>query len=61
MLEPFLDSLEMIGRGDVDPLVTKIAKDALGIKFTDVGVLAKEVVALLEGIDVLAVAFGILF
>jgi len=56
MLEPFLDGLEMIGRRDVDPLVTEVAENTLCIEFADIGVLSKEIVALFEGIDILAVA-----
>lgn len=57
MLKPLLDGLEMICGRDVDPLVTEVAENALCIKLADVGVLSKEVVALFEGIDVLAVDF----
>jgi len=56
MPKPLLDGLEMICGRDVDPLVTEVAENALCIKLADVGVLSKEVVALFEGIDVLAVA-----
>lgn len=56
MLQPFLDSLEMIGGWDIDPLVTEIAEHALSIKFADIGVLAKQIVSFFERIDVFAVA-----
>lgn len=56
VLEPFLDSLEMIRGRDVDPLVAEIAEDALCVKLADIGVLAKKIVALLQRIDVFAIA-----
>jgi hypothetical protein len=56
MLEPFLDGLEMIGGRDIDPLVAEIAEHAFGIEFADIGIFAKEVVALFEGIYIFAVA-----
>jgi hypothetical protein len=56
MLKPFLDSLEMIGGWDLDPLVTEIAEHAFSIKFTDIGVFSEKIVALLEGIYIFAVA-----
>lgn len=55
MMEPFLDSLEMIGGRDVNPLVTKVAEDTFGIKFADIGVFSKQIVAFFEGVDVFAV------
>lgn len=45
----------MIGRGNIDPLVTEIAQHAFRIKFADIGIFAKQVVALLEGVHIFAV------
>ena len=56
MLEPFLDGVEMVRRRDVDPFVTEVAENTLCIEFANIGVLSKEIVALFEGIDILAVA-----
>ena len=53
---PRLDRLKVVLGTNGEPLVTHVAQHALRIEFAHVGVFGEGRVALLEGVDILAVS-----